>query len=417
MIAGRNRLAGPGPAQCVDRPVWYDLDMGRGELTVHPVRGRVDHRDFWQLPWRIHAGDPCWVSPLRSAEDRRWSPRHNASLASRRVERILARRGGQAVGRVAVIHDPAFEARWSPGAGFFGFFECAPDGRRHLSTTDPDPAGVARALLQTAENTARGWGLRRLFGPVNLTTHEEVGFLIDGFDSRPMILSPWNPPEYPGRVEACGYRPALDLNAYEWRQGWTPSVGAAARQAAEALESDGRVVIRTSDPRRWDSEARLMLELYNDAFADNWGFVPLSWPEFRQRAGEFRPFFRPDLALFAELDGEPAGFALTLPDVNEALARIGGRLWPFGWLTLMRHVPRIDTARFILLGVRRSVTRRGIAFALAWRTMEAAEAAGIRRAELSLVMAPNDPMRRFIEEVYGWPVVKRYRLFEKELTA
>lgn len=375
----------------------------RGEPVVHPVRGRADHREFWQLPWRIHASNPDWVPPLRSAEDHRWSPRHNASLATRPVERFLARRNGRPVGRVAVIQDPAFAARWSPGAGFFGFFECGPDDE------------AAGALFQAAEAAARESGLRRLFGPINLTTHEEVGFLIDGFGGRPMVLSPWNPPAYPEWAVAAGYGAYLDLHAYEWKRGSRPADGARARHAAEVAGPGGDLVIRPSDPRRWDAESRLMLDLYNDSFAGNWGYVPLTWPEFRQRADEFRPFFRPELALFAEVGGEAVGFALTLPDINEALAEINGRLWPLGWWRLMRRVPRITSARFILLGVRPGVTRRGVAFALAWRTMEAAASAGIQRAELSLVMAPNDPMRRFIEEVYGWPVVKRYRLFVKEL--
>lgn len=376
--------------------------MTLGDVVVHPVQGRAGHRVFCELPWRLHAGDPFWVPPLRGAEFRRWSPRHNPSLLSRRVARFVAWRGREAVGRIALVRDPAFAERWSPGAGFFGFFEC---GRDEVA---------ARSLLAAAEESARGWNLERLFGPVNLTTHEEVGFLVEGFDSRPMILSPWNPPAWPEWARAAGYRPALELKSYEWKRGWRPAESA--RRRRDAMEgADDRLVIRAGNARRFEEEARLMLDLYNASFADNWGFVPLTWPEFRQRASEFRPFYRPELVLFAEMEGEPVGFALTLPDVNEALAEIGGKLWPFGWWRLMRRVPRLRAARFILLGVLPRVARQGVAFRLAWRMMEAAEAAGIERAELSLVMTPNDRMRRFIEESYGWPVVKRYQLFEKEL--
>jgi GNAT superfamily N-acetyltransferase len=375
--------------------------MPSPDLRVSPVEDRESHRQFCDLPYRLYQSDPCWVPPLRSDESRRWSPKHNASLRLRWCRRFIARRGSAVVGRVAAIIDEEFARRWSPGAGFFGFFECAED------------AEAAHALLTTVEAALRSARCGQILGPVNLSTNDEVGLLVAGHDSPPMLLSPYNPPRYERFVLEAGFAPLCDYHAYDWLadRPHAPSVDRLLRRLAGSASG---LVLRPSQPRRWDEDARLLFELYNVSFAPTWGFVPLTWQEFSERAAAFRPFYRPELVLFAELRGRPVGFALVLPDVNEALARIDGRLWPFGWLRLLLGMRRIRAARFLLLGVLPNATGAGIAPLLAHAAADAARRLGIRRAELSLVHDDNRRVRHVIE-AFGGKRCKTYRLYEKAI--
>ena len=369
---------------------------------VLPVDSRVTRAAFVNLPFTLYRGDPYWVAPLRIMERARWDPRCNASLRTRRVWRFVARRGRQTVGRVAAVVDPEFLARWEPGTGFFGFFECV------------DDRAVAAALLTSAERALREAGMRRVLGPINLSTQDEVGLLVEGFESRPMLLSPYNPPYYGRLLTEAAYRPAGDYHAFRW----TPDSRAA--PAVERLErrlasaGSDAVRLRASDPRRWNDDVCALHTLYNESFTDVWGFVPLSWDEFSERAAEFRRFYHPALAVFAEAGGRAVGFGLALPDINEALHALHGRLLPFGWLRLWRGVPRIRTARLILLGVRPEFRGRGIAALIAARVARAARQLGIRAAELSLVLESNREMRHVIAAFGGMPV-KTYRLYAKTL--
>ncbi len=315
------------------------------------------------------------------------------------AERFLARRAGRVVGRIAAVVDPAFVRTWD-AAGFFGFFE---------AENDPEVAG---ALLAAAEGFVRDQGLRRIVGPVNLTTHDEVGFLVEGFGSPPTILSPYNPAYYPELALGAGYAPGREYHAYRATPGEAPSP-AVLRLARRGLEGAG-VRLRPLDPRRFDAEVRALWPLYNESFAGTWGFVPIAWEEFRQRAEEFRAFYRPELVVIAEAEGQAVGFGLVLPDVNAALRPLRGRLLPFGWLRLLRTVPRLDLARFILVGVHPAFVGRGIAPLMALHLSGTTAAAGMRAVELSLVQQGNARVRHVID-AFAVPRVKTYRLFEKDL--
>jgi GNAT superfamily N-acetyltransferase len=375
--------------------------MQPADLRVWPVADDESHRQFCDLPYQLYRSDPCWVPPLRQDERRRWSPEHNASLRRRWCRRFIARRGAAVVGRVAAFIDEEFSRRWSPGDGFFGFFECG------------DDAEASRALLAAAEGALRDEGCGGLLGPVNLTTHDEVGLLVAGHDSPPMLLSPYNPPRYERYVLDAGFAPLCDYLAYDWSAG-RPHAPSVDRLLRRLSATGSGLVLRPSRPSRWDEEMRVLFDLYNATFADNWGFVPIARDEFMERAATFRSFYRPELVLFAELRGRPVGFAVVLPDVNEALARAGGRLWPFGWLRLLLGLRRIRAARFLLLGVLPEAAGAGIAPLLAHHAAEAARRLGILRAELSLVYGDNRRVRHVIE-AFGGQVVKTYRLYEKEI--
>jgi GNAT superfamily N-acetyltransferase len=374
--------------------------MPADPLRIVPVEGRAAGRKFIELPYRLYRDDPHWVPPLRMMEGQRWSPRHNASLRARWARRFLALRGGRVVGRVAAVVDEPFAARWCPGIGFFGFFEC-----------EDDPEAAA-ALLATAEDTLRGQGMTGALGPVNLSTHDETGLLVDGFGAPPTVLSPYNPPHYAALLEAAGYAGARDFHAYLWTPESRPTRAVERLLAAARGAAAGRVTVRPVDPERFDEEVRAMHAVYNASFQDVWGFVPIPWDEFAERAKEFKQFYRPELALLAESDGAVVGFGLVLPDVNEALARAKGRLLPLGWLKIMRAVPRIRGSRFILLGVLPEYTGRGVAVLISQEMAESARRIGIAYCELSLVQAENRRVRHVIES-FGCPPVRTFRLYEK----
>jgi len=374
------------------------MDLAR--LSVSILSGSGDEREFLSLPLSLYRADPLWVAPLTAGERDRWDPKKNPVLSTRWVRRFLARREGRVVGRVAAIVDPAFSARWLADSGFFGFLEC-----------EEDPE-TARALLGAAEASLRERGVSHVLGPVNLSTQEEVGTLIEGFESPPMVLSPYNPRYLPALIEGSGYTTHTDFHSYQW----LPSMKLT--PAAERIMRGGRgpsgLVVRPVDPKRWDEDCLVLHRLYNESFESVWGFVPMSWEEFRAQAGQFRPFLQPELVRIAEWDGVPAGFALALPDVNEALRPIRGRLWPFGWVRLLRAIPRVRGARFVLLGVLPRFGGRGIGVRLAAGVADACRRLGVTHGEASLVRSNNADVSRVIGALQATPV-KTYRLYQKRI--
>jgi GNAT superfamily N-acetyltransferase len=363
------------------------------------VRTRVDHRAFWTLPYQIYRDVPGWAAPLRRDERGRWDPARNPSLQTRQVWRFVAWRGRRAVGRIAAVLDPELAARWAPDTGLFGFFE---------SIDEPE---VSSRLFQAAESALRAQGVRRMLGPVNLSFHDEMGLLVDGFDYPSAFLTPFNPPYYAHLVERQGYRPDFDQHAYRWTAGKAPPpvVERALRRAARA-----GVVVRGLHQEQWEAELRVVHTLYNETFKELWGFVPIGWRDFRTRAEGFKAFYRPELVQIAELEGRAVGFAVALPDLSPLLARIRGRLWPFGAAYLAFGIRRIHQARCMLLGVLPAYTGRGVAVALVSRLIAAARDLGFTAGELSLVHQYNEPTKRLIEAV-GGVAVRTYRVYQKTL--
>jgi GNAT superfamily N-acetyltransferase len=379
--------------------------MASGKIDVVRVADKKTHRAFVSFPYSLYRDNPMWVPPLRVSENQRWSPRHNASLRERWTDRFIARRDGSIVGRIAAIEDRAFADRWQPRSGFFGFYECR------------DDLDASRALFDAAEGALRARGLGCMLGPVNLSTHDEVGLLIDGFSRPPTVLTSYNPRYYEAQVEAAGFHPHVDYYAYRCdpRGGHDAAVERLLRMMESHRTDGGRIRVRSIDPRRWDDEVDILFDLYNRSFAGLWGFVPIGHDEFVERAGEFRRFYRPELALVAELDGIPAGFTLGLPDVNVALAGLGGRLWPIGWLRLARRVPRVRSLRVMLIGVVPECAGRGIAARLSVEIRRAAQRLGMHDSELSLVQSTNRRVTRVIAALEG-AHTKTYRLYLKPLT-
>jgi GNAT superfamily N-acetyltransferase len=368
-------------------------------VEVVPVDSASRERAFLDLPYRLHRGDPAWVAPLRRSERLRWKPGHNATLRRRPHARFLAMVEGRAAGRIAAIDDRAF-SRWDD-AGFFGFLDCEPR------------EDVALPLLGAAGAWLRARGRRRILGPVDGSTHDEVGLLVDAFEAPPRVLCPWHPPGLEALLLAAGFRGERDYLAYEWTDD-APRSAAVERLTRRLRSAASGIRVRPADDARFDEEADTLRALYNESFAGVWGFVPIERDEFRERAVEFRAFYRPDLVRIAERDGQAVGFALLLPDVYRALAPLRGRLLPFGWLRLALGIRRIREARFVLLGVLPGLAGEGVGVALARAAVDAVTRAGIRRCEISLVQETNSRMVRVIE-AFGCRRSKTYRLFGRDL--
>jgi GNAT superfamily N-acetyltransferase len=370
-----------------------------GGVIVRPVAGRADLRRFLRLPWAIYAGDPAWVPPLelerRAFLDRRRNPFFRHSDAAL----FLAERDGVAVGRIAAIENRRHLETYRDATGFFGLFESI------------DDAAVAEALLARAAAWLGERGLRRMRGPTSFTINDECGLLVDAFDRPPVFLMAYNPPYYPALVERAGLRKVQDLYAYRMDvpDAVPPAVAAAARAATRA-----GVAVRTIDFGRLDEEVERIHRVHAQAWAGNWGAVPLTRDEVAALARELRPFADRDLVFVAERAGEPIGVAVTIPDLNRAVAAARGRLLPLGWLRLVRAKRRIDSLRVLILGVLAPWRHRGVDAALYARTIETARRKGYRWGEMSWILESNRPMLAVLER-FGAERYKTYRVYEREL--
>lgn len=358
-------------------------------------------REFIELPWRINAKDPAWVPPLRmtvaAALDRRKHPFHRHAD----VAYLVAERGGVVVGRVAAIANHLHNRFHEDRTGFFGLFECE---------DDPDSA---RALIAAAETWLRARGMDRIRGPVNFSTNEEIaspGVLIDGFDTPPAVMMSHNPAYYAGLMEAAGLDKAKDLYAFWFGD---PQLPARLDRSLDRILSHADATIRPLSLKRFRQEVDVIKEIYNSAWSKNWGFVPMSDAEFEHLAKEFRPVVDPDLCLIAESRGEPVGFSLALPDLNQALRKIpDGRLFPTGIFRFLWHKRKIHSMRVLTLGFKPGFQSSGLGPALYLRTWKTGLEKGYDRGEASWILEDNLPMVRPIEKL-GGRIYKTYRIYEK----
>lgn len=366
--------------------------------TVEAVADRRGLTAFLRLPETIYRGDPRWVPPLRRDERARLSP-SNPFFTHAEAQLFLARQGGEVVGRVAAIVNRWHLERWKDDAGFFGFFESVADD------------AVAGELFAAVREWLRGKGLASVRGPFNPSTNDMCGILTAGFEHPPRIMMPYNPAYYPALFEHAGLRPVRELLAYELEP---PAVlPDAMHRVAETAASRG-CRIRPLDPRRLAEEAETFRQIYNTAWSENWGFVPMSQSEMAWMASQLRQVMVPDLALVAEWDGRPVGFFLLLPDVNPALRVLQGRLTPWGLCRFLMMRRRMDEARLVLLGVVPEYRRRGIEALLLRQAYGAVRRHGYRRVELGWILEENAMIHQMTKR-WGAREVKRYRIYEGPL--
>jgi GNAT superfamily N-acetyltransferase len=380
--------------------------LPRVSVEVRPVATKRDLMRFIKLPWRLYRNEPNWVPPLVSERKKFLDRAKNPFFEHAEAEYFLAWREGEPVGRICAHVDRNLNEFQGNDWGLFGFFEA-----------EDDPA-VARALLEAAEGWLHARGRGRMVGPMDFTTNDECGLLVEGYERRPMILQGWHHPYYGPLLEGYGLGKAMDLYMWELRLdkieeegGFHPMIQAAAKKVTE----EHGVTIRTMRKRDFEAELGRFLEVYNAAWERNWGFVPLNEAEVRHYAKDLKPILDRKWAWIAERDGEVLGAALSLPDVNVALAHMNGRLLPVGWAKFLWWKRKIDGCRVFALGVKPEYQHLGIAAAFYIEHIrEAAEPGGIWWGEMGWILETNEPMNRAMEGM-GGKIVKRYRIFEKPL--
>jgi GNAT superfamily N-acetyltransferase len=373
-------------------------------VEVTPVRSSADRTAFIRLPYSIYQGDPNWVPHLEMERRDFMNPKKHPFFEFGEVEFFLARREGQVVGRIAAVNNPRYNEFQGTHVGFFGLFECVND------------AGVARALFEAAASWLRAKGFVSVIGPMSYSTNGEVGTLIEGFSTPPAIMTTYNPSWYPALIEACGFTKAKDLYAWELSSS-TPPPEKVARIAEKIRQREG-VTVRPVDMKQFDAEVARVKAMYNAAWEKNWGFVPMTEHEFDHLARDLKQMVRPELALVAEVKGQPVGFALTVPDANEAIKAANGRLTtfglPIGLAKLLLASRRIRRLRLILLGTVEGYRRRGLDAILYLDTLNKARELGYEGGEISWTLEDNHLVNRAIESM-GGQKSKTYRVYEKPL--
>lgn len=365
-------------------------------LTVAPLLNRRDRADFIRFPFRLYKGDPCWIPPLILDMKEKLDKRRHPFFTHGDGAFFLARRNGRVTGRIAALLDREHNRYHSEKAASFGLFDF-----------DRDPE-VAGALLEKAASFAAERGMKMLRGPLNYSTNEECGSLVEGFDFPPAIMMPYNPPWQEGIFESLGLMKARDLLAYIIDEN-TPFDRL--RRLADRSAKRYDLHVRPVDLKRFREEQQLILEIYNAAWKDNWGYVPMDAAEFGWHARKMKMVLVPDLALVVEARGRTAGFIISLPDFNQVMKRMKGRLFPFGLIKFLYHRRHITGIRVMAMGIRPEFRNQGAEAAMIHETITAGMRLGYKWAELSWVLEDNEPMTRLAEKI-GARAYKRYRIWE-----
>ncbi|MEO8597395.1 MAG: N-acetyltransferase [Candidatus Solibacter sp.] len=361
------------------------------------MAGKRALHDFVELPFTIYRNDKYWVPPLRIAVKELLDREKHPYYANAEVELFLARRNGEVVGRIAAIIDRNHNRFHQESAGFFGFFECVND------------VTVARPLLEQAKQWVFERGARFLRGPVNPSTNYECGMLVDGFDSQPMVMTTYNPRYYPELMEQVGLSKAKDLYAYLSNAN-TIETAKIDRVAKKVLKTTG-VKVRPIDMKNFQREVEQIWEVYGAAWQRNWGFIPMTREEFFLMGKEMKMILKPELVLVGEAGDKMAGFALALPDVNQALKPANGSLFPTGLLKILYYQRLIRSVRVLALGVVEEFRATGLAAAFYATLVQNARKLGYGDCEMSWILDDNVLMNRSLE-VMGAQRYKTYRLYD-----
>ncbi len=373
-----------------------------GGVEVRSVAGRREMTAFLELTRRIYSDDPQWVEPLRWELKKVLDPSKHPFHQHAEVEYYLAHREGEVVGRVAAFVNHRFNEFHESKVGGFGFFECV------------DDVAVARALLAAAEGWSRRHGMELLHGPFNFSTNDEFcspGVLVEGFEYPPVLLMGHTPPYYAGLLEGCGFRKSKDLLSY-WIEGDSPPERLV--EGVERIRERQKVTIRPLSVKDLDSDIGRIKEIYHSAWERNWGFVPMTDPEFDYLAHSIRAVMDPRFCVLAEVEGEAVAFALQLPDLNQVVKHMDGRMFPVGWLKFLWYRRRVNAARVLTLGVKPGYRHRGFDSMLILHLFSEGLKAGYSGAECGWILEDNMPMRRGLERI-GGRAYKVYRVYERPL--
>ncbi|BDI61961.1 N-acetyltransferase [Qipengyuania nanhaisediminis] len=382
------------------------------EIVIEPVDGKKGRARFVDCGRAFAARLEHAVPQLRSEQLEMVDPAKNPFFGHARAQLFIARRGEEAVGRISAHIDelalemPA-EQGFGPGTGMFGYF-------------DAEDEAVAHALLDAAESWLRGEGMTRVLGPISMSVWEEPGLLVKGQDHAPVIMMGHHPAHYAGWIEAAGYERAKTLYTYDLdvRGEFPPLV----QRIEKSGQRSGRITVRQVRKKDWDAEAAIILDILNDAWSDNWGFVPLTKQEVAYTGVKLKPIIHEELNMIAEIDGRPVAFMLTFPDVNHVLARTGGKLLPFGWFHLLRWLrnPTGSDMRVPLMGVLKEYQNSRVASQLAFMMISqirrnAAAAYGSKRGEIGWILEDNQGMVAIADAINA-RINREYAIYRKPLS-
>jgi hypothetical protein len=385
--------------------------VANDQINIRAIDSKADRKAFVELPYRLYANDPNWVPPLRGDVHELITPGKNPWFEHGEAQLFLAERGGAVVGRISAHIDQLaltqpVDQGMGPGTGFWGLFEAA----------DNDSAA---ALMTAAENWLRGKGMTKSMGPFSFSYWDEVGLLVEGFDRPPTVMMAFNASAYQGWIEGAGYAGVQDLYTYALviNEGFPELTN----RIVAAGERNKRIHIRHVDKRHFDQEAALIIGILNDAWSDNWGFIPFTPAEIAYAGKKLKPLVYEDLIRVAEVDGAPVAFMMTLPNMNEKLIGYGGSLLPFNWANLLWWLrkPKARIMRVPLMGVLKQFQSTRLASQLAFMLIEfirrdAIVKYGATHGDFGWVLASNGPMRS-VGEAVGGVVNKIYRIYEKAL--
>jgi hypothetical protein len=376
-------------------------------VEIVPVQTAAQWHDFHHLPFKVYRGDPNWVAPLLLERKFHFQAKHNPYFQHATAAFFLAYRGKAPVGRITAQIDRLHLERYNDATGHFGFIEAI------------DDAEVFKALITRAEDWLRGQGMTRAIGPVSFSLWDQPGLLVDGFDTPPSVMMGHHLPYYEKHIVENGYQKAEDLIAY--RYGPDAPTETLEKLLARAMWR-GDITLRNirMDKAHFDSEITMMLDIINDAWSDNWGYVPMTRAEIDDLSGILKFLLRPGDVAIAEYQGKPAAFAAIFPNLNEAIRDMNGRLFPFNIFKLLwrMKVARTKTARMPMMGVRKALQATPMGAALALSVIKSVRdfnfSHGVVDSELSWILARNTRVRHVIEMVGGKPY-KTYRVYEKPL--
>ncbi len=372
-------------------------------IVVRPVMSFRDMGQFIDVPWHVYANDPMWVPPLR-LERRFHFSRYNPYFKHGEWQAWVAYRQGRPVGRISAQVDSLHQERYGSDSGHFGLLECIDDSE------------VLNALMLHAEAWLASRQIRRISGPFNLSINQECGILVDGFDTPPVVMMPHSPRWYGRLLEEQGFLPMKDLLAYKI------NVDFEIPRVMQLLINrfSPRIKLRTLKRDQFAAEMELLRDIFNDAWSENWGFIPFTQEEFAELGNSLRLLLPDEYIQIAEINGKAAAFMVGLPNLNEVLSELDGSLFPFGWLKLIRKIKHHDirTARIPLMGVRKEFHNTPTGLALACMVIDAPRQVGIkhgvREVELSWILEDNLPMRNILDNLGSKPY-KRYRIYGKTL--
>ncbi|MBX7500672.1 N-acetyltransferase [Qipengyuania sp. YG27] len=385
--------------------------MSEANVVVEPVRGKKGRAEFVDLGRTFAAREPHWVPQLRSEQLELVDPDRNPFFGHASHQLFIARRDGKAVGRISAHIDHLAlelpkEQGFGPGAGMFGYF-------------DAEDESVAHALLAKAEEWLSGQGMTRAIGPISMSIWEEPGLLVKGQDHDPMIMMGHHPAAYQGWIESAGYERAKTLLTYDLdvTHDFPPLI----RRIVQSGQRNERIKVRPVDKRRWDEEVEVILTILNDAWSNNWGFVPFTPQEIAYAGKKLKPIIHEEINLVAELDGRPVAFMLTFPDINGVLRKVDGKLLPFGWFHLLRWMrkPVGTDMRVPLMGVLKELHNSRLASQLAFMMISqirdtATRLYGTQRAEIGWILDDNQGMKAIADAIES-EVNREYAIYERRL--